>query len=446
MSVLSRVLMCLLGAAVALVAEGPRKIFPYAYEQRDFSNGLRLVTIPTDYPNVVSVFIVVQTGSRNEVEPGKSGFAHLFEHLMFRGTPSFSPAKYEATLKAAGAASNAYTTDDHTAYHTTFSKEDLETVLRMEADRFEHLEYSPEVFRTETLAVLGEYNKNSANPATKLFEALRDTAFDRHTYKHTTMGFLRDVEDMPNQFEYSRTFFDRYYRPEYTTLVVVGDVTPEATRALVEKYWGGWKRGDYRPEILAEPPQNGARTKQVAWPTTTLPWVAVSFRAPRYSDQEKDQAALDLIAFLGFAGSSELYQRLVIEEQKVDTLRASSPDHVDPYLFTAFARVKKDSDVDSVRDAILATAAGFKDQLVPAARLDAVKRHLRYAFALGLDDSEAIAATVARYVALRRTPETINRLYEVYDTITPEDIRAVARKYFADDSRTIVTLAGGKSK
>jgi zinc protease len=380
------------------------------------------------------------------VEPGKSGFAHLFEHLMFRGTPAFPPSKYEATLKAAGAASNAYTTDDHTAYHTTFSKEDLETVLRMEADRFAHLEYKPEVFRTETLAVLGEYNKNSANPAQKLFEAMRDTAFDKSTYKHTTMGFLRDVEDMPNQFEYSRTFFARYYRPEYTTIVVVGNVTPEATRTLVEKYWGGWKRGDYRAEIPVEPPQKGARTKHVEWPTPTLPWVAVSFRGPRYSDEEKDQAALDLISFLGFAESSELYRKLVIEEQKVDTLRAGSPDRVDPYLFTAFARVKKDSDIDAVQAAILATVADFREQLVPAAVLDGVKRHMRYAFAGGLDNSEAIAATLARYVALRRTPETINRLYQVYDSITPEDIRAVARKYFVDDSRTIVTLTGGKSK
>ena len=446
MSVLSRVLICVAGAAAALPAQGPRKAFPYAYEQQDFSNGLRLITIPTDYPNVVSLFIVVQTGSRNEVEPGKSGFAHLFEHMMFRGTPAFPPAKYEATLKAAGAASNAYTTDDHTAYHTTFSKEDLEIVVRMEADRFEHLEYSPEVFRTETLAVLGEYNKNSANPLMKLFEELRNTAFDRHTYKHTTMGFLRDIEDMPNQFEYSRAFFDRYYRPEYTTLVIAGDVTPETARALVEKYWGAWKRGNYRPEIPTEPAQKGARTKHVQWPTPTLPWVSVSFRGPRYSDEEKDQGALDLIAFLGFAESSELYRRLVIEEQKVDTLRAGIADHVDPYLFTAFARVKKESDVDSVQEAMLATAAGFKEQLVPAARLEAVKRHVRYQFTLGLDNSEAIAGTVARYVALRRTPETINRLYAVYDSITPEDIRAVARKYFTDDSRTIVTLAGGKSK
>ncbi len=440
------VALLLLGALGVLAADAPRKAFPYPYDQHDFPNGLRLITIPTDYPNVVSIFIVVRTGSRNEVEPGKSGFAHLFEHVMFRGTPAFPPGKYEATLKRAGAASNAYTSDDHTAYHTTFSKEDLETILSMEADRFQNLRYPEQVFRTEALAVLGEYNKNSANPIVKLEEALCDTAFSRHTYKHTTMGFLRDIEDMPNQFEYSRQFFDRYYRPEYTTIVIAGDTTPETVRPLVAKYWGEWKRGDYRPEIPAEPPQAGPRTNAVSWPTRTLPWIAVSFHGAAYSDETKDQAALDLIASIGFSENSELYQKLVIQDQTVDVLSADNSDHVDPYLFSILSRVKKDADVDSVRESIVATLNGFKEKLVPTEQLDAVKKHLRYSFALGMNNSEAIAGVVARYVSLRRTPETINRLYEIYDSVTPEDLQAVARKYLVDDGRTIVTLTGGNAK
>jgi zinc protease len=430
----------------AFAAGAPGKAFPYPYDQHDFPNGLRLVTIPTDYPNVVAVYVIVQTGSRNEVEPGKSGFAHLFEHMMFRGTPLYPPEKYEAALKRAGAASNAYTTDDYTAYHTTFSKEDLETVLRMEADRFQNLRYPEQAFRTETLAVLGEYNKNSANPVTKLYEVLRDTAFDHHTYKHTTMGFLRDIEDMPNQFEYSRQFFDRYYRPEYTTIVVAGDTTPDAARTLVAKYWGEWTPGNYRPGIPAETPQAAPRTNTVAWPVATLPWLAVAFHGPAYADDAKDQAALDLIGSLGFSGSSELYQKLVIEDHTVDYLGADNADRVDPYLFTILSRVKKDADVDAVREAILVTLRGFKEKLVAADRLDAVKRNLRYSFALGMDNSEAIAGAVARYIALRRTPETINRIYQVYDSITPEDLQAVARKYLVDDGRTIVTLTGGKAQ
>ncbi|MCS6953563.1 MAG: insulinase family protein [Bryobacteraceae bacterium] len=423
-------------------AAAATKAFPFDYEQVDFPNGLRLITIPTDYPNVVALYIVVQAGSRNEVEPGKSGFAHLFEHMMFRGTKEYPPEKYEAVLKAAGAASNAYTTDDHTAYHTTFSKEDFETILRMEADRFQNLHYSEDVFRTEALAVLGEYNKNAANPISKLYEVLRDTAFDRHTYKHTTMGFLKDIQDMPNQYRYSLEFFDRYYRPEYTTIIVAGDVHKEEVRRLVEKYWGAWKRGSYRPQIPEEPPQKGPREAHVPWPSPTLPWLAVAFKGPAYSDTEKDLAALDLLAFAGFAESSELYQKLVIREQKVDYLEAENPDRLDPYLFTVWARIKNVADVNYVRDQILATLDSFRKAPVPPSRLEAVKNHLRYRFALSLDSSESIAATVARYVALRRTPETINRLYDVYARITPEDVQAAAARYLTESRRTIVTLKG----
>jgi len=443
MRVLIPLLLC--GALLSGCASR-KKIFPYAYEQHDFPNGLRLITVPTDYPGVVALYIVVQAGSRNEVEPGKSGFAHLFEHMMFRGTPDYPPEKYEAVLKDAGASSNAYTTDDHTAYHTTFSKEDLERILSLEADRFQHLEYSEAVFRTEALAVLGEYNKNSAQPVEKLYEVLRDTAFDRHTYKHTTMGFLKDIQDMPNHFEYSRQFFDRYYRPEYTTIIAAGDVDRARTRALVEKYWGGWKRGSYRAEVPQEPPPSGARTNHVQWPTPTLPWVAVAFRGPAYTDDQPDQAALDLISFLGFSPSSELYHKLYIEEQKVDSLEAENPDRVDPNLFTVYARVKKDSDLAYVQDQILATLSGFREKPVEKERLEAVKSHLRYSFALSLNNSQAVAATLARYVALRRTPETINLLYDQYARITPGDIQRVASRYFAENGRVIVTLRGESGK
>jgi zinc protease len=161
-------------AAAAFGAQPLQKIFPYAYSQEDLPNGLRLVTVPTDYANIVATYIVVQTGSRNEVEPGHTGFAHLFEHLMFRGTAKIPTEKYNQTLNRIGAASNASTSRDYTVYHTTFSKEDLDTVLMMEADRFK-----TEVRRTRVqdrdLAVLGEYNKNSASPFNKLNEVLYDT-------------------------------------------------------------------------------------------------------------------------------------------------------------------------------------------------------------------------------------------------------------------------------
>ncbi|HXA56758.1 MAG TPA: pitrilysin family protein [Candidatus Acidoferrum sp.] len=441
---------CRLIAAAMLLALSPisrlraadDRAFPFPYVQEDLPNGLRLVTIPTDSQNLVSIYVVVQTGSRNEVEPGKTGFAHLFEHMMFRGTELYPPQKYDAVLTKAGAASNAFTTDDFTAFYTTFSKEDLSQILAMEADRFQNLDYAPEVFKTETGAVLGEFNKDSADPSFKLEEVLADTAFDNSTYKHTTMGFRKDVEDMPNQFDYSRQFFDRYYRPEYATIVVAGAVDPKVVRPLVDKYWGNWKRGSYQAAIPQEHAQNGPRENHVDWPGPTLPLVTIAYHGPAYSDTDKSWAALDALSTLAFSDTSDLYEKLVIREQRVDPLAADFAPHFDPGLFVISARVKHPEDIQYVRDQILATVKQYQTDLVPSQRLANVLAHERYGFALSLNNSQSVAVTAARFIALRRSPDTINKLFALYATLTPDDIRTAARKYLTDDERTIVTLTG----
>lgn len=437
----------LFACAPALYASQPsQKIFPYAYTQDDFPNGLRLVTVPTDYPNLVALYIVVQAGSRNEVETGHTGFAHLFEHLMFRGTERFPPQKYNDALKRMGAESNAFTTDDYTCYQTVFSKEDLAAVLAMEADRFENLKVPEDQFKTETLAVLGEYNKNASNPFVKLGEALRDTAFTDHTYKHVTMGFIKDVEDMPNQYEYSLKFFSRYYRPEYTTIVLAGDVRQRSARDLVTKYWSNWKRGDYKAEIPAEPSQDAPRTRDVPWPGPTPPIIAIGFKGPAYTDSAKDSAALDALAYLAFSENSDLYQKLVIQEQKVDVLFARAPRQIDPALFQITARVKKPDDIDYVRDQILDAVQKLQQNPVDEKRLDTVRRHVRYDLALSMDNSETIAQIVASFIALRRTPDTMNRFFDQYASLTPADIQQAASKYLTESGRTIVVLRSEEAK
>ena len=435
----------LLGLVLATsLTAAPSKIFPYGYDQHDLPNGMRLVTIPTDFPNIVSVYIVVSVGSRHEVEPGKSGFAHFFEHCMFRGTAKYPPQKWEAVMKAAGAATNAYTSDDLTVYHATFAKEALESILELEADRFQNLEYSESAFRTEALAVNGEYNKNSSEPANQLHEKLRETAFEKHTYRHTTMGFVADIKAMPNQYAYSKEFFARFYRPENVTLLVVGDVAQKAVRALTAKYWGQWKGGAVKPAIPVEPVQTAERKAHVDWPTATLPWMMIGYKTPGFSENMRDAAALDLIASLALGKTSPLYKKLVIDEQKNDVLAGGYENHADPYLFMVYARVKKDADVPAVQEAIVSTLNGFKDTLVDTKKLEAVKSNLRYSFALGLDNSEAIAANLASIIALTRTPETMNQVYDIYASLTPEDLREVARKYFVTAGRTVVTLAQKK--
>ncbi len=418
-----------------------KRVVPYDYSIDDLPNGLRLVTMPTDYPNLVALYIVVRTGSRNEVEPGKSGYAHLFEHMMFRGSQNYTPDQRDAILKRAGASSNAYTSDDRTVYHEVFAKEDLDKIMKLEADRFLRLKYSPDVYRTETQAVLGEYNKNSANPINKLYEKLRETAFDKHTYKHTTMGFIKDIEDMPNQYDYSLEFYQRYYRPEYTTILLVGDVTRAQALGMTYKYFGDWKRGKYAPQIPAEPEQKAPRAAHVEWHAPTLPYLAIAFRGPAYSDVKKDKAALDLLAAIAFGENSELYQRLVLKEQKVDMLDVSFDHQIDPELFTVFARIKGAKDVNYVRDQILATFKRYATSPPPQGQLNAARSRMRYGAALAMNSSEAIASALAPFIALERTPETVNKLFALYDRITPEEIRDAAARHFVEQRGAIVTLA-----
>ncbi|HEX6625552.1 MAG TPA: pitrilysin family protein, partial [Pyrinomonadaceae bacterium] len=364
-----------------------------------------------------------------------------FEHMMFRGSQNYTPEQREAVFTRAGAETNAYTSDDRTVYHATFSKADLEEIMRVEADRFLRLKYTPAQYKTEALAVLGEYNKNSASPFFKMNEVLRETAFRKHTYSHTTMGYLKDIEDMPNQYDYSLEFYRRFYRPEYTTIVIVGDVTRAAALDLTKKYWSDWKRGDYKADIAEEPAQREARTAHIDWPSPTLPHLVVAFRGPAYSDEAKDKPALDLLAQIAFGENSELYQKLVLKEQKVDVLSPDFSNQIDPELFAVYARVKSPSDVNYVRDQILAAFKRAAETEIDQKQLDATRSRMRYGFAIAMDSSEAIASALAPYVSLRRTPETINKLFDTYTGVTPGDIRDAARKYFRDDSRTVVTLA-----
>ncbi|MGX4644175.1 M16 family metallopeptidase [Massilia sp. SYSU DXS3249] len=416
-------------------------VLPFKATEKTLANGLKIIVVPTGFPNLVSVTIPVQTGSRNEIEPGKSGFAHFFEHMMFRGTKAYPPEKYQEIITKAGARRNAYTSDDLTNYYTTFAKEDLETVLKVEADRFQHLSYPVEAFKTESRAVLGEYNKNSANPMQKLFETQREAAFTTHTYKHTTMGFLKDIEDMPNQYEYSKVFFDRWYRPEKTTIIVAGDVEPKRAIALVEKYWAGWQKGTYKAPVPAEPAAKGAQYRHVPWPTATLPLVTVAFRAPAFSETQKDQAALSMLLSLSFGRTSPLYKRLVQDEQKVDQLFDFTPNRVDPTLATIGARVKKPADALYVRDAILQTVARLRDTPVTAKELLDAKSAQKYGLIRSLDNTEQIAATLASYVHFNRSYGTLNRYYRLVDSLTPADLQAAARKYLVDDSMIVTTLA-----
>ena len=427
-------------ATACAVEPASDDVFPYPVSVFELDNGLKVVSVSYDSPGIVAYYTVVRTGSRNEVEPGFSGYAHFFEHMMFRGTDKYSTDAYNAVIKQMGADSNAFTTDDWTAYHIVASSASLEQIIDIESDRFLNLQYSEDDFRTEAGAILGEYNLNFSNPVSLLRERLHDRAFLVHPYKHTTIGLLEDVQEMPNHYDYSREFYDRYYRPNNSIIVVVGDIDHPELERLVQQYYGSWERGDFQPAIPVEPPQTRERTAAVTWPNPTLPFLMLGYHAPPFSDQAIDMPALDVLSQLLFSETSPLFQKLYLEEQVVDVISGGAVDHRDAPLFTIIARITDPSRIDYVRDAIVDEIERMKVEAVDDATLAATKSHMRYLFAMGLNNPASIAETLGHYLQLTEDPETVNRVYRLYDAVTAEDIMRITTIYFPDTMRTVVTL------
>ncbi len=421
-----------------------RATFPYPIVETVLDNGLPVVAVPLDTPGIAAHYVAVRAGSRNEIEPGRSGFAHFFEHMMFRGTPRFTPERYNDLLKRLGADGNAFTTDDWTCYHAVAASAALPTVMDLEADRFMNLKYGVEAFQKEAGAVLGEYNKNASIPFNALFEKLHNTAYTTHTYKHTTMGFLKDIEAMPRQYDHSLWFFERWYRADNAALVVAGDVVPETVFDLARRHYGAWRPGVLPLQTPVEPAQDGERVAHIPWPAPTLPLLAMAFHAPAFDPEGRQGRALDVLAQAYFAPTSALHKELVLDRQWVDWISAGCEDHRDPGYFVVLARVKDAERVPDVRAAIEHTLAEAGQNALTAERLAQVVSRLRYGFLAGLVTPDDVAATVCHYLQLTGGTSAIDRSFATLDAVTADDVARAATAVFRPANRTVVTLAASE--
>jgi zinc protease len=412
---------------------------PFTIHQTQLENGLNVVTVPFDSPGIVAFYIIVRVGSRNEVEKGVTGFAHFFEHMMFRGTDKYPKDKYEQVLKSIGASANANTSSDRTVYHMTGDANKLEKMFEIEADRFRYLNYSKEDFIIEAGAVKGEYTKNYANPLSRLYESIRNTAFDVHTYKHTTMGFYEDIVDMPNQYEYSLQFYKRFYKPEYCTILCVGDVTFNQIISLAEKYFGSWERGSYVADIPVEPTQNQTRYAHIK-SSEVPPYLSLNYKGPAFNDTEIDLPALYLISSIYFGPNSSIYKKLVLEEKKVKSLGCYPSFSRDPELIGIYANLKDNKDLRYVLEELLAEVEAVKTKPVDITILNNAKSNIQYRTLMNMDNPTDIANILSSFISVSGDPESINRYYKTLGKITPEDIINVAKKYFVNTSLTIGTI------
>jgi zinc protease len=431
----------LLGLPLSGVAGPATSPLPFSPKVETLANGLKLVMVPQPSPGLVAYYSLVGVGSRDEVEPGVTGFAHFFEHMMFRGTDLWSPAKVQEFLKQTGADQNGFTTDDFTCYTFFGSSGHLDELVAYEADRFRNLKYSEDVFKTEAGAVLGEYNKSASSPSLPLREKLRELVFTKHTYGHTTLGYLKDIEAMPTQYEYSKKFFERFYTPDNTMLFVVGDFDPAVLLDLVKKHYGPWKRRRAATKVKAEPPQKKEIRAHLDWPTPTLPVLSMSWRTPAATYGTPDTAVYNIMGEMLFGRVSPVYTELVLEAQKVVSFYDAGWNHKDPYLFHAWVQLKDPADFELVEKRIQTAIDEFASGKVDATLLENVKSNHRFSTLLDLNTPDKIALALAYFAGPTRQPDALQKSLTAVAKVSAKDVQAFAKKYLGAAQRSVITLS-----
>ncbi|MCC7070436.1 MAG: insulinase family protein [Deltaproteobacteria bacterium] len=425
---------------VSAATPSPPSVFPWERHSTTLDNGLRVVVVKTAAKGSFALYGVVGVGSRDEVEAGHSGFAHFFEHMMFKGTKSTPAPARTALLGRLGVDESGYTTDDFTTYHLAGPSDALPQIIALEGDRYQHLSIEEALVKVESRAVLGEYNKDAAKPDEKAFEVLSDLAFDKHTYKHTTIGLLADIERMPNETAYARSFFQRFYTPDNLLLVVVGDVDPSSVVQQVTRAFGGWKGKRAATTTKDEPALTKERRKAVPWGSPTLERLHVGWRVPSTVRDLKAAALTGLVAGYFFSGAAALNKRVVLDEQLAEELRAGYALHKDAALFPVVARLREGASVDVVLERIQSAldrvAAGDVDQRA----FDAVKSNLRYGVLMNLTDADSVAGTLAWYSGPSMDVSTIDRVLDETARTTPADLSAFVKAHFGREQRAVVTL------
>jgi zinc protease len=439
------------GGALAAKPAKSAKLGPIAMPKLDvkswtLANGLRVLFLADHKAPIATVQVFYHVGSKDE-RVGIRGVAHMFEHMMFKGSRHVPPEQHARLLKEVGGQVNAFTTEDLTAYHDTVPPSYVGFALELEAERMRNLLLTPTTVDSERRVVEEEKRLRVDNdPVGKAIEAFRALAYAKHPYNWTPIGTIEDLESVKPAD--CQAFYDRYYRPGNATLIVVGDVEEQATRALVDKHFGAIPPGPEPTRAYAiEPPQTALRTSTLRL-EVQLPVVVGGYHIPRAADP--DVPALEVLATILSSGeSSRLHQRLVRKDRLAIAAGGVAQALEDPGLFIVYAAYLPDRDGSKVEAALAEEVARVRDQPVTVSELDKAKNQLAAGFVFGLQTVDGIAQALgnAQYVEgdWRRFVEGASR----YLAVTVADVQRVARKYLADASLTRVTLtqpspAGGK--
>ena len=452
-------------AQTAKQTSNSTKFFPYEVKTKTLANGLTIIVIPTpEFKDMVTYSTAVFAGSRNETEKGKTGLAHLFEHIMFRHEFGGKANGYDDAIRAMGAHNNAWTDYDLTFYHpTTFSQNLIGPIQRLdgpvpglmelEASRFKGLTLDRKTFEVEAGAVLGEYRRVFSDPGEKMVEDFSPVAFPHHPYGHTVIGYRDDVENMPNAWDAAWQFYHNYYAPNGVAVIAVGDVDPAKIFAEAEKRYSDWKPS-HPPEIPAEQAPDGPKQVHVNWEADVAPHVAIAYHIPAIKPGSKETSVTEILSELLTSRSAPLFQKLRYQKQTVTDFSILGGNELlegtDPHLLVLDSqlildRFRKDGDAyvsDVENDVIpgVESLRAFSKQPKAAETLRVIKSKVRNDFLGGLNSTGRIAQAFAWYYRFNRDPHALDALMEGIDSLTPQDIDAYARKYFTPQGRVVTTL------
>jgi predicted Zn-dependent peptidase len=407
-------------------------------------NGLNAVIVESHEAPVIDVQVWYHVGSKNEVA-GRTGFAHLFEHLMFDGTKNVDSGSLSNYIVSSGGTDNAYTTEDATVFWETVPSNMLPVVLWLEADRMRNLDINEKVFNNERQVVEEERRLRFDNPPYgTVVENLYDHAYTVHPYRHMTIGSLEDLNQA--RIEDIQNFYDTYYVPGNATLVVVGDIDWHEAAVEIQKYFGPVNAGNGKPavSIPQEPPQTRERVVKMH-SEVALPAFVEGYHMP--ADGTPDAYPLRLASkILSDGESSRIYTRLIYDKQIAVQAESSGNFTEDPNLFFVFAVLNAGHTPPEGEAQVNAELDRLKTELVSPADLAKAKNQMLRDFILTRQTAQSKADELGYAAVVLKDPELLNTELQRFLDVTSEDIQRVARKYFVKDNRTVVEVYPSKNE
>ena len=395
------------------------------FERFTLGNGLRVLVHEDKATPMMAMNILYDVGARDE-EPGRTGFAHLFEHLMFGG--SVNVPEYDEPLQMAGGENNAYTTNDITNYYIQLPLKNMETAFWLESDRMLSLAFSEKSLDVQRKVVCEEFKEHYLNkPYGDAWHILRTLAYTTHPYQWPTIGQnLKQIEDA--HVGEVKDFFFKHYRPVNAVMCVAGNVTVDEVKAMAEKWFGGIEPGEkYVRNLPAEPRQEEARMKEVhaAVPLDALykAWHITGRLTPQYY-------AADLITeIMGSGFSSRLYQRLVKEEQLFSNINCYHTGSLDPGLLVVEGKVREGKTLEAANEAVEKEMARLVAEGVTEQELKKAKNKIESMIAFE-DMSLLSRANNLAFYELMGDAELINKEWDKYQAVTAEYLQQTANEVF----------------